>query len=333
MTARLALAVAEGGITLPETGPFAVLHPRAGADLAPLPRDGAVLVQPFRPDHDALAADGWKVDWQLPEDQRFAASLVCLPRAKQQARALIAQAAARTDGLVIVDGAKTDGADSLWRDCRKRAAVLGTLSKAHGRIFWFQADAGVAEAFADWTAPDRQQAEGFVTAPGVFSADGIDPASRLLADSLPHHLGRHLADLGGGWGYLSARLLADDQIETLDLVEADRIALNCARENIPDPRARFHWADATTVKGIGPFDAVVMNPPFHTDRSADPGLGQRFIAAAARLLTPRGQLWMVANRHLPYEAALEAAFADHAEVAGDTRFKILHAARPRKRRP
>ncbi len=330
MSARLTLAVEQGGLALPDSGRIVVFHPRAGADLGALPADRALLVQPFRPDHDALAAAGYSdISWTLPDTGRFAAALVFLPRAKKLAQALIARAAAVTDGPVIVDGAKTDGADSVMREVRKRVPLLGSLSKSHGRIFWFQADAA---AFADWTAPARQQVDGFVTAPGVFSADGIDPASKLLADNLPAHLGRHVADLGAGWGYLAARLLQDDRLETLDLVEADRIALTCAQENVGDPRARFHWADATRFEAARPLDAVVMNPPFHTGRAADPALGRDFIAAAARLLGPNGQLWMVANRHLPYETALEAAFAETREIAGDTRFKVLHARRPRRQR-
>ena len=74
---------------------------------------------------------------------------------------------------------------------------------------------------------------------------------------------------------------------------------------------------------------VVMNPPFHTSRSADPTLGQGFIASAARNLTRNGSLWMVANRHLPYEATLSEVFARVEEVAGDNRFKVFHASRPR----
>ncbi|MDT9081655.1 methyltransferase, partial [Escherichia coli] len=80
-----------------------------------------------------------------------------------------------------------------------------------------------------------------------------------------------------------------------------------------DPRARFTWADATQGRP-GPFDAVVMNPPFHNGRAADPALGLAFIRAAAHALTPSGTLWMVANRHLPYEAALREAFREVEEV-------------------
>lgn len=330
MSARLPLAIDQGGLVLPADGRILVLHPRAGIDLGALPRDRVTLVQPFRPDYDAFAEAGFDaLTWALPDTGRFAAALVFLPRAKRLAQALIAAAAARTDGPVIVDGARTDGVDSLMREVRKRVALDGSLSKAHGRIFWFRADAA---ATADWTAPAEQRVDGFVTAPGVFSADGIDPASKLLADSLPAHTGRHVADLGAGWGYLAARLLVDDKIEALDLVEADRIALECAKRNVTDPRARFHWADATRFRSDRPLDAVVMNPPFHTSRAAEPALGRDFIAAAARLLSPRGQLWLVANRHLPYEPALAAGFSETREIAGDSRFKVLHAAKPRRPR-
>lgn len=154
----------------------------------------------------------------------------------------------------------------------------------------------------------------------------------MLADHLPEKLGKCVADLGAGWGYLSARLLEREGVRTVHLVEADSEALNCARENIADPRARFHWADATTWQSPDRLDTVVMNPPFHTERRANPALGRAFVVAAARLLAPPGQLWMVANRHLAYEATLAEAFSDVQEIAGDNRFKILRAARPSRAR-
>jgi 16S rRNA (guanine1207-N2)-methyltransferase len=74
-----------------------------------------------------------------------------------------------------------------------------------------------------------------------------------------------------------------------------------------------------------------MNPPFHTGRSPDPGLGRAFIRAAAKLLSPKGQLFLVANRHLPYESDLDRYFADAGEMHGDSRFKLLRAARPARK--
>ena len=63
-------------------------------------------------------------------------------------------------------------------------------------------------------------------------------------------------------------------------------------------------------------------------RAAEPQIGQAFVTAAARILSPSGGLWMVANRHLPYEAELKTRFAQVTEIGGDARFKLFHAARP-----
>ena len=129
-------------------------------------------------------------------------------------------------------------------------------------------------------------------------------------------------------------MLRHPGVEVLHLVEADHAALDCARRNVTDPRARFHWADATTFRLPEPVNGVVMNPPFHEGRAADPHLGARFIRAAAGLLTGAGRLWMVANRHLPYEAALSELFADVQEIGGDNRFKVITATgagRPKRR--
>lgn len=323
MSLRLTLALDGGGLVLPPDGRIAVLHPREGEDLDGLPRDRTVVVQPFHPDHAAFEGRGWTTEVAMPEGP-LAAVVVAVPRAKALARDLVAQAAEAAP-LVIVDGAKSDGVDALMRDVRNRVPVGGPVIKAHGKLFWFAPQPG---AFADWHASVQAPVDGYQTAPGVFSADGIDPASRLLSDTLPVELGRQVVDLGAGWGYLAARVLERAAVERIDLVEADRAALDCARINVADQRARFHWADARDWAGQGRIDTVVMNPPFHTGREADIGLGRAFIAAAARLLLPAGQLWMVANRHLPYESALKQSFGEVREAAGDGRFKVFHAARP-----
>lgn len=287
------------------------------------------VVQGFYPDHQALKAQGHAVATSASGD--FATAVVFLPRARAEARARIALAVAHLPpgAALWVDGQKTDGVDAVLKELRGLAPVDSVQSRAHGKIFrvtlpepgWLP---------GDWAARDHEAAPGMVTRPGVFSADGPDPASQALAAALPEKLPTRIVDLGAGWGWLSAQILAHPGVETLHLVEADATALDCARRNVTDPRARFHWADALDFRLSEPVNGVIMNPPFHEGRVADPRIGAGFIRAAAGLLTGAGRLWMVANRHLPYEQALRECFADVSELGGDTRFKILTASGARR---
>ncbi|MEI4471033.1 class I SAM-dependent methyltransferase [Frigidibacter sp. MR17.24] len=326
---RLTLAL-DDGAALPAEGTILVLGAGAAADLSALPLGRCRFVQPFAPDHAALAARGLAVT-AMPEGEGHAAALVLIPRARAAAEALVAEAMARCapGAPVWVDGQKTDGIEAMQKALARRGAAVGAVtSKAHGRTLALSAGPG----FDDWRHGASEAAPGFVTRPGVFSADGIDPGSALLAAALPELSGK-VADLGAGWGWLSAQVLAQPKVKRLDLVEADQVALDCARENVTDPRARFHWADATGWRPEGALDWVVMNPPFHAGtRSAEPGLGAAFIAAAARMLAPSGSLVMVANRQLPYEAELAAAFLEHRQIGGDGRFKLFLATKPLRQR-
>ncbi len=324
---RLNLALETGALQLPETGSIVVYRPRSGDDMSSLPKDRVLIVQGFKPDHDHFAGQGYRV--AVEGGEGHAAALVCLPRAKAEAHALLALAARSVlpGGPVIVDGQKTDGIDAIYKALRGLVPVSEALSKAHGKIFTFPA----AAQFDHWLPQPQAIDGGFITAPGVFSADGPDAGSVLLAQVLPAKLPSRVVDLGAGWGYLSRAILARDGVKELHLVEAEASALECARRNITDPRAQFHWADATTWQVPHLAGAVVCNPPFHTGRDADPALGVAFLKAAARMLAPDGTLWMVANRHLPYDLALNALFHQVEDLPGTSAFKLTRAAKPKRR--
>ncbi|MBP0482272.1 class I SAM-dependent methyltransferase [Sagittula salina] len=329
---RLSHAIAQGGLVLPD-GPIAWVGAPADAGLDGLDPAQLTVIQRDAMAHAAWSARGVNVATVL--EGEYAAVIVSLARARDLSEDRIARAATHAP-LVIVEGAKTDGIEAVLKALKPRVQIDGQVSKAHGKCLWFSP----AGALTDWLRETPvQNAHGDWVAPGVFSADAPDEASVQLARALPPLKGR-VADLGAGWGWLSREILTHEGVKSLHMVESDKTALDCARLNVTDPRAQFYWADATDWTPprepghatVAKMDAVVMNPPFHTGRNADPALGRAFIANAQAILAPHGHLWLVANRHLPYETALSDLFREVSEIAGDNRFKVLHATRPTRPR-
>ena len=263
--------------------------------------------------------------------------LVLPPRQREEARALLARAVARCapGGTVVACIANDEGAKSGESDLKALAGLSGTLSKHHCRVYWATTTAATTDAalFATWSVLDvsRSIADGrFYSRPGLFAWDRIDPASALLASLLPGDLHGRAADLGAGYGYLSAELLQRcPGIVALDLYEAEARALVLAKRNLEPFSSRvalgFHWCDVAV--GLPQaYDIIISNPPFHAHgRSDRPDIGRAFIAAAAQALNPGGRLWLVANRHLPYEQALDTGFASVRTLGQANGFKVVEA--------
>lgn len=344
----LLLPFTSGHLVWPQAGPVRFLRARDGWPLRQAPRPGLVCEQTFKPDAEALQRAGWCVrapglDATATDDATADAAapsplvLLLPPRQREQSRALYARAVAACapGGVVVACMANDEGAKSGEADLRALAGPGGHLSKQHCRVFWVTLDPARLDAarLAQWRTLDapRPILDGrFVSRPGVFAWDRIDTASALLAAHLPHELQGEAADLGSGFGYLSVELLQRcPGITTLDLYEADARALALARRNLAAFAERaalgFHWHDVST--GLPRrYDVILSNPPFHAqDRTDRPDLGRAFIAAAADALRPGGRLWLVANRHLPYEQTLAARFAAVHTVAQADGFKVIVA--------
>jgi 16S rRNA (guanine1207-N2)-methyltransferase len=332
---RLALAVLAGAVAIPDAGDVLVLRAASSEFLDLVPPDRLRCVQTFRPPYDALIAEGRRVATRAERPAAMVVVNLTRSRAESLGNVAIGLGLLPPGGRLVVAGAKGDGVDSLARAVGEALPVGGSFAKAHGRVFWLVRPERLPEAVEAWAraAAPAENAEGFVTAPGMFSPEHADPGSRRLAEAVAGRLAGRVADLGAGWGWLArAALESNPGIAELDLHEAELVALDAARLNVADPRARFHWSDATRLgAGAGPYDAVIMNPPFHQGRAAEPDLGAAFIAASARMLKPHGRLMMVANRQLPYEAVLDAGFRRWTKLGEEGGYKLFEAEGPRRR--
>lgn len=335
-----ALAHALAGFdVVPERALF--LRARAGGAMARFARTQWLHEQTFRPAVDRLQRLGHLTGSPASGD-RFPLVLVLPPRQRDEARALFAGALDHLadDGVLIASVANNEGAKSAQADLARLCGGVTDLSKHKCRVFWtHRRDALIDEDLRrQWITLDGVQpiAGGrFISRPGLFAWDRIDAASALLAAHLPASLSGRAADLGAGYGFLAQHLVNQcPGVSAIDLYEAEARAIESAQINMAACQRRipagFHWHDVTT--GLPhTYDVIVSNPPFHQHgRAEQPELGRAFIRAAADALAPHGQFWLVANRHLPYEATLGERFAQVRIVADRSGFKVMQAQEPRR---
>lgn len=374
----LMLAFDRGLAEMPDAG-----RPWLFLNAAPLPAGTAEIraflecEQGFRPDFVRLEAAGYKVGARLEEPAGFAGAMVLLSRARIMNEAMLERAwnGVAPGGTILVAGANNDGVKSLRKWVSRRAGAGESLVKHHAGVF---AIARVEGASPFQPSPPPRKGRHAI-APGMFSADGPDEGSQLLAGHFGERIAGRVADFGAGWGYLGTQLLAlCPHITRLDSFEADFASLEAARINLaamrtsgahddddlddddldeadwdaegweahdPDDgegesaRAQpaqsagsgvefgIHWCDLTLEGPKRSHDWIVMNPPFHAGRAAEPALGIAFIAAAADALNPGGRLLMVANRNLPYEQTLASRFRTFAVLEETGGYKIIEAVR------
>lgn len=231
-------------------------------------------------------------------------------------------------GKLVVVIANLAGASRFEKELKQAAPLLFSVSKNKCRAFAVSKEArwepAVLSGWRELGKMSRVPETSFLTQAGVFSAKHVDPGSALLAAHLPASLRGRVADLGAGWGYLSqVALEKSPKIERIDLFEADRRALDCARENVSE-KAAFHWHDVTAGLPEG-YDHIISNPPFHTGQAKDVDLGKQFLAVAAKALKRGGSLYVVANRQLPYEAHLAELGLRARQIAENHAYKIIFA--------
>ncbi len=222
---------------------------------------------------------------------------------------------------------KDRGGQRLPKELKEFGCSVDQASRRHHRICTAlrpARPAGLDEAIAAG-GPQVPPALGLWSQPGIFSWDRPDPGSLMLIRHLPALDGVG-ADFGCGVGLLALKALESAALQRITLIDIDRRAVDAARRNVADPRAEFAWSDVRhgTLKDL---DFVIMNPPFHDGGAEDRSLGEAFIRRAAASLRPGGVCWLVANRHLPYEAHLKTLFAAARLIEQEDGFKIYEAHR------
>ena len=282
--------------------------------------------QGSRPEYIRLENEGISVVARYEDKISCQNAMVLAGRNRRVNEANIARAwnACKEGGQIVIAGDKTAGIGSLRKWVSQRAEITDSFSKHHAVVYW------VVKKGGQWDLPElAREVNGYHLSEGMFSSDGPDAGSKLLIEHFDKRIGGPVADLGAGWGFLSNELLKrTSKITELDLYEADFLSLEAAKKNL-NPyeglKPSYHWCDLTSEYKKKPYQWVIMNPPFHSSRSADPELGKRFIQVAASTLPSGGRLLMVANRNLPYEETLRKVFKHSKVLEEGNGFKVIEA--------
>ncbi len=280
--------------------------------------------------------------WSPPPD-RFGRAIVFLPKGRRLQQMTLHQlAAALPPGTPVwIVGANRVGIKSAAKalsqtydavttvDSARRCTLLEARTPSSPPVFQ------IADWTTRWTARVDERAVEVHSLPGTFSDGELDVGTAELIAAMGASVrGPRVLDLCCGCGVIGTMIArAHPRFEVL-LVDAQAAAVASTNATV----AHNDLVNATCVASDwysdvdGTFDAIVCNPPFHSGIATDTSMIDHVIAGARIHLRPQGELWLVANRFLPYTDRLQATFQDVGVVRDTTRFRVYRCRKPRSGR-
>ncbi|MGM0767182.1 MAG: methyltransferase [Pseudomonadota bacterium] len=269
--------------------------------------------------------------------------VVFLPKARAELafRLALAGFLATEKARLILIGEKREGIAGAVRQLVAVAPEATKVDSARHCQVWLAEAFASVEAFdlEQWMSWHRVEAAGIQVAvaglPGIFSDGEPDHGTLMLLQTLADQpLPRgHSLDFACGSGVIGCWIQAWQRaggIEPapIDAVDVQSQAVICARATYRKNQA---LGDVLASDGLATvsrkYRAIVTNPPFHAGVRTDTTMTEQFLRQAAAHLQPGGELRLVANSFLPYEALIRRTIGPVTRLAGDKRFTVYSAKR------
>ncbi|MBR9908457.1 MAG: class I SAM-dependent methyltransferase [Gammaproteobacteria bacterium] len=178
---------------------------------------------------------------------------------------------------------------------------------------------------------------------GVFARNQLDIGARFMLSNMPPSGAERVIDLGCGNGVLGLRYAQLSPASQITWVDESFLAIASTRANIEQnltgtpsstpcstpcsTTAQYHAQvdDCLAQQDDHSCDLILCNPPFHQEHAVTEHIARQMFRDSQRVLRKNGELWVVANRHLPYYQPLKRLFKQVHQVAQNSKFVILKA--------
>ena len=263
----------------------------------------------------------------------FDGVVIYLPKAKAHTQMLIANAmdVVKSNGIIAIVGSNDSGIKSIGKMLKNQFSQVQKYDAARHCALWLVNN----DAQKPFKTEEYEKVSTYIiddaewrvcSLPGVFSHDGLDPGTELLLQSIPDVTAAEALDFACGAGVIGSYLALStpqtkwhfSDINALALYACEKtLQLNEIDAEVKPSNGLSEWAQR--------FDVIVTNPPFHTGKQTDYSITETFIVDAKKHLNPAGDVYIVANRFLPYPELIDQHMKRQPDLNRSAKFSVYHA--------
>jgi 16S rRNA (guanine1207-N2)-methyltransferase len=278
-------------------------------------------------------------DWRTPPSGPYDLVLLRIPRQADYLGWLLRwlNGVLAAQGRLLAGGMikhLPDRSVALFAEAVRTDTVLPARKKARV-VVCRRGEARLADWPDTWKGYRLDDGLTFEGLPAVFSRDRLDQGTRRLLPwvaravaALPPQA--RMLDLACGNGILGISALVRRPDLMATFVDVSSQALMSAGHNLaracPGVDAAFLHQDGLA-GSEGPFELILLNPPFHDGGAVGDHIALRLFRQAAQRLAPGGRLLLVGNRHLGYHRSLRRWFSRVRQLDADPKFVVFEAGR------
>jgi 16S rRNA (guanine1207-N2)-methyltransferase len=180
---------------------------------------------------------------------------------------------------------------------------------------------------ADWYKTYQLQIDSIeitiCSLPGVFSQNELDVGTKLLMQNLPAKMQNEVLDFGCGAGVISVFIGKKHPDVSLSLLDVNALALKSAQQTLAINQLQGKVFASDSLSNVAEkYQHIVSNPPFHQGLKTHYASTESFLSQIKAHIKKTGNITIVANSFLRYQAIMEANIGKTNKVLNQQGFCI-----------